>query len=162
MNKEAYLEEFIFKGLTNLNDGFDAESIKYFSQQDFETILNRIEEYGLGIYGIEPWKNGKFYDVINTPYSGEGGAVYKLSIMRDITDIRKKQQDLRVILNAIENSVNLISVCDLTGKILYSNNTQAEFFGRSRDDLIGMNISSLYDLNFELNEDVEVFNRLLT
>jgi len=64
MDKEAYLKKFIFEGLTNLNDGFDSERIKYFSQQDFEIILNRVEDYGLGIYAIEPWKDGEFYDVI--------------------------------------------------------------------------------------------------
>ena len=53
----------MFRGLTNLNDGFDAESIRYFSEPDFETILRRVEELGIGIFGIEPWKNRDFYDV---------------------------------------------------------------------------------------------------
>lgn len=58
-----YLEKHIFKGLTDLNNGFDADSIKYFSKEEFEIVLERIEERGLGIYGIEPFKNGGFYGV---------------------------------------------------------------------------------------------------
>ena len=62
--KEAYLEQHIFYGLQNLNSGFDAECILYFSETDFETVLNRVFEKGLGVYGIEPWQNGAFYDVV--------------------------------------------------------------------------------------------------
>ncbi len=60
--KTDYLNINIFYNLKNRNDGFDAESIYYFSQSDFEIIINRIEKLGIGILGIEPWLNGEFYD----------------------------------------------------------------------------------------------------
>jgi hypothetical protein len=63
LKKEEFLKSKIFIGLKNLNDGFDSESINYFSESDFETVLNRVEKYGIGIYGIEPWLNGNFYSV---------------------------------------------------------------------------------------------------
>lgn len=59
----AFLDKNIFRGLKNLNNGFDAKSIKYFSESDFEIVLNRVKELGLGIFGIEPWSNGSFYEV---------------------------------------------------------------------------------------------------
>lgn len=59
----VYLKENIFFDLKNMNDGFDAKSIYYFSESDFEIVINRIEKLGLGIYGIEPWLNGEMYDV---------------------------------------------------------------------------------------------------
>jgi len=62
MHKLEFLDLYIFKGLTNLNDGFDSETIKYFSQADFKVLLYNVEQYGLGIYGIEPWKDGEYYD----------------------------------------------------------------------------------------------------
>ncbi|WP_340156577.1 hypothetical protein, partial [uncultured Winogradskyella sp.] len=52
-----------FTGLTNINDGFDAEEIQYFSESDFETLLKRAEHFGLSIYAISPWLNGELYDV---------------------------------------------------------------------------------------------------
>lgn len=61
----TYLDKKVFYGLTDLNNGFDAPSIKYFSAADFETVLNRVKEQGLGIIGIEPWKNGEFYDAVS-------------------------------------------------------------------------------------------------
>ena len=62
--KEAYLDEHVFYGLKNLNDGYDVPSIKYFSEQDFEVVLNRIQDLGLGVYGIEPWQDGSYFDVL--------------------------------------------------------------------------------------------------
>jgi len=63
MEKLEYLKTNLFSGLQNLNDGFDSESIYYFSESDFQTVLNRAQKLGLGIMGIEPWLNGEFYDV---------------------------------------------------------------------------------------------------
>ena len=59
-----FLNEHIFHGLTNLNNGFDSESIKYFSSDEFEIVLQRIQKLKLGIYGIEPWLNGSLFDVL--------------------------------------------------------------------------------------------------
>ncbi len=61
--KGNYLDKHVYYGLTNLNDGFDATSIRYFSEADFKIVLDRVKEQGLGITGIEPWKGGEFYDV---------------------------------------------------------------------------------------------------
>ncbi len=63
MKKHKYLAENIYKGLENLNNGFDADIIYYFSESDFEIVINRIEDLGLGIFGIEPWINGNYFDV---------------------------------------------------------------------------------------------------
>lgn len=67
MTKYKFLDENVFQGLENLNTGFDARGVKYFSEKDFEIVLTRVEELGLGIYGIEPWINENMFDV----YSAE-------------------------------------------------------------------------------------------
>ena len=63
LKKQKFLKSKIFFGLKNLNDGFDSESIHYFSESDFDIVLSRVEKNGIGIYGIEPWLNGEFYSV---------------------------------------------------------------------------------------------------
>lgn len=60
-----YLKTKVFNGLKNLNDGFDSESIYYFSESDFETVLDRVEQNGIAIFGIEPWLDKDFYDVLS-------------------------------------------------------------------------------------------------
>ena len=54
--------KFLFAGLRNLNDGFDAPSVHYFSAADFQIVLDRVEALGVGIYGIEPWLEKQYYD----------------------------------------------------------------------------------------------------
>ena len=63
MNKHEYLKKHIYHGLENLNDGFDAQSIYYFSKEDFEVVLKRCEQFNVGIMGIEVWPNKTFHDV---------------------------------------------------------------------------------------------------
>ena len=60
-----YLKTNVFNGLENLNDGFDSESIYYFSESDFEIVLDRVKKNGIAIFGIKPWLNGDFYDVLS-------------------------------------------------------------------------------------------------
>ncbi|CAD0006204.1 hypothetical protein [Flavobacterium salmonis] len=62
--KLDYLNRNVFFGLENQNSGFDSESIKYFLEDDFKIILDRIEDLNLGVNGIEPWFDEEFYDVI--------------------------------------------------------------------------------------------------
>lgn len=64
LKKNNFLDENVFHGLKNLNDGFDVPAIKYFSAEDFKMVLDRVAHLKLGIYGIEPWLNGKYYDVL--------------------------------------------------------------------------------------------------
>lgn len=64
IKESEYLKNNIFTGLENLNDGFDSKSVYYFSESDFEIILERVEKNGIAIFGIEPWLNDNFYDVL--------------------------------------------------------------------------------------------------
>ncbi len=68
--ENQYLDKHIYYGLSNLNDGFDHEYFKYFSESEFKIVLDRVEEHKLGIFGIEPRKDGRYYDVyIHEDYS---------------------------------------------------------------------------------------------
>ncbi len=62
--KLQFLDQHVFYGLTDLNDGFDAPEAQYFGASDFAVVLKRVQYFGLGIYGIEPWPDGEFGDVL--------------------------------------------------------------------------------------------------
>ena len=55
MEQTQFLEQHIFTGLKNLNDGFAKDEIQFFSESDFEIVLQRAEHFGLSIYSIDPW-----------------------------------------------------------------------------------------------------------
>jgi len=63
MEQAEFLEQNIFTDLNNQNDGFDEASKRYFSESDFEIVLQRVEHFGIGIYKIEPSFNGESYGV---------------------------------------------------------------------------------------------------
>lgn len=64
MEQNEFLDKNVFKGLEKLTDGFAEETVPFFSESDFEIVLERAEYFGIGIYNIEPWHNGELYDVI--------------------------------------------------------------------------------------------------
>ena len=60
MEATEFLEKNVFKGLKNLNDGFDEENIPYFSQEDFAELIPRLEHFGIGVYEIRVRQDDKF------------------------------------------------------------------------------------------------------
>ena len=52
MEQTQFLEQHIFTGLRNLNDGFGETGIQFFSESDFEIVLQRAEYFGLSIYSL--------------------------------------------------------------------------------------------------------------
>ncbi|MBD0777305.1 hypothetical protein HPE56_05820 [Maribacter sp. ANRC-HE7] len=69
MEKIQFLEKNIFLNLENLNNEHDSDSILFFSESDFEIILERIEKLGIGIYEIKPRLEGDSFDVkVNEDY----------------------------------------------------------------------------------------------
>lgn len=61
MEQAEFLEKNVFTDLKNLNDGLNQDEIQYFSESDFETVLQRAEHFGVSIYEIESRLNGEVY-----------------------------------------------------------------------------------------------------
>tara|TARA_B100001093_G_scaffold483476_1_gene516015 strand:+ start:54 stop:425 length:372 start_codon:yes stop_codon:yes gene_type:complete len=62
--KDVFLDEIIFEGLIDRNNGFDCTPNKYFNQTDFEKVIKRCKLYKLQIFGINVvTNNGIAYDV---------------------------------------------------------------------------------------------------
>lgn len=91
MDKVSFLIKNIFIGLENLNNGFDSESIYYFSENDFEIVLDRVEKFGIEILGIEPWKNGDFYDVMTSENFKPDSKWYR----KAFSEFKKRDQNLQ-------------------------------------------------------------------
>jgi len=62
MEQSQFLEKNIFTDLNNLNDGFGAEGVQYFSESDFGIVLDRAEHFGLSVYTIKPWSKDEKYE----------------------------------------------------------------------------------------------------
>lgn len=65
-----FLNNHVFYDMEDLNDGYDASAIRYFSVDDFAVALDRFEFFGVEVFGIEPWPDGQFGGVkIHEDYS---------------------------------------------------------------------------------------------
>ncbi|MFT4969305.1 MAG: hypothetical protein ACI9O4_001052 [Chitinophagales bacterium] len=64
MEQTEFLKKNVFKNLKNLNDGFDKVNTHYFSESDFEDVLQQVQFLGIGLYEIKTWHNGEFYGVM--------------------------------------------------------------------------------------------------
>ena len=62
MEQTQFLEQHVFTDLKNLNEAFAEDSLYLFSESDFEKALERIEHYGISVYKIEAWLDGKLFD----------------------------------------------------------------------------------------------------
>jgi len=65
MEQTDFLAQYVFTGLKNVNDGFDDAAVQYFSEADFETVLQRAAHFGLGIYTIKPRLGDEFKPVVS-------------------------------------------------------------------------------------------------
>jgi hypothetical protein len=63
MEQTEFLKQQVFIDLKNLNDGFDEETICYFSETDFEKVLERVQHLGIGIFTIKPRFKDEFLDI---------------------------------------------------------------------------------------------------
>ena len=93
MEKNEFLEQHIFTGLENINDGYESEVTHYFSEAEFATVLERAEHFGLGIYIIEARLDGAVFGT-----SGHEKAKKKATdskwYTQALSDLKKRQAGL--------------------------------------------------------------------
>ena len=62
--QQVFLVEKVFFDLENKNEGLEPDR-NYFSEIDFATILIRAEHYGIGIFNMEAYNDGKLFGTDN-------------------------------------------------------------------------------------------------
>ena len=94
MEKNEFLEKHVFVDLKNTNDGFNSDEIHHFSETDFGILLKRAAKFGIGIYKIEPWLNGKvFGSKTNEDYNKT--ATNSKWYISAFSDFKREESDLQ-------------------------------------------------------------------
>jgi threonyl-tRNA synthetase len=101
LTDDQILEKFIFNGIDKIDQTFDAPSIQYFKEKEFEEILNRCNKYNTGIQGIEPWLNGEYYGC--EVFESNGGNCYDSRWYFEIFN-KFKSQNLNLDYSATFNT----------------------------------------------------------
>lgn len=97
-------------------------------------------------------KNQKTYDVLSTPTRNPDGSVSRLSILRDLTALKKAQKNLEereLIYRSLTESVADAVVLVQDGKILFVNNAFIKMFGYSDyEEIFERPVTELFDSEF--------------
>ena len=65
MDQQEFLEQKVFVDFKNLNENYENDKIHQFSEQDFESVLQKVAYFGIGVYTLEAFLNGVSYGVSN-------------------------------------------------------------------------------------------------
>ncbi len=96
-------------------------------------------------------KRGKIYDVLETPIRNSDGSISKLSILRDLTELKRAHRDLRereelyrILTESVADGVILVQ----NHKIIFANRAFLKMFGFNLDEVIEKNIEDIFDSEF--------------
>lgn len=87
-------------------------------------------------------------------WDNTGNPIGVLSTHRDITKLKKSEEEIRKLGSAIEQSIDGIIISDLESKITYINEAFANMHGYSPKDMIGMKIEQLHN-----DEQMDIFQK---
>lgn len=92
-------------------------------------------------------KYGSYVNILNNAspiFDSQGDVVSAFGIARDITERKQVEEKLRLFSHSVECSIDGIAMGDPNSRITYVNETFAEMFGYSNEELIGKKITFLY------------------
>jgi len=90
------------------------------------------------------FKNGKTYDLIDTPMSNVDGTISKLEIFRDITDRKRAEEELHQYEHIVSSSTDMLALLDRNFVFLAANAAYLKAFDKTPDELIGHSVSEVY------------------
>lgn len=83
-----------------------------------------------------------------------GNPIGMIATHRDITKLKKSEEEIRKLSSAVEQSIDGIAIGDLDSKLTYVNVAFAEMHGYSTDEMIGMKVEQLHE-----NAQMKVFKK---
>lgn len=137
--------------------GYSLEEVVGKTPRVLKTDYTTTEEYGQlwetisagGVWQgefLNKKKNGDTYwesAAISPIKNREGKITHYLGIKEDITDRKKDELEIRKLSAAIEQSINMIAITDLKGRIEYINKTFKSVTGYQEKDVLGKNFIGL-------------------
>ncbi len=80
---------------------------------------------------------------VNARVIESGGKELILGVVRDITERKKTEEELRLKSELVDNATDAIFLHDLDGNIVFANEAASNSFGYSREELMSMSIIQL-------------------
>jgi PAS domain S-box-containing protein len=74
-----------------------------------------------------------------------GGDDIFLTMIRDITDHKKTEEQIRTLSSAVEQSIDGIAIGNMESMLTYVNNAFAQMHGYTPQEMVGMNVAHLHN-----------------
>ena len=140
--KLGYTREELLDGM----EVFDIDPVV--PRDQFAAIVDAVREQGsMAIESQHKKRNGEVYPVeITNQYISFEGTELICATARDVSEEKEAQRQAALFQSAIETATNGISMGDLEGKVIYSNQACAEMFGFDHEsqEMIGLAFSDLW------------------
>ncbi len=109
-------------------------------------------------------KDGQEITITYTPSfirDAAGKPTQILGTVKDLTEIKKAEEEIRKLSYAVEQAIDGIAICDLELTMTYVNNAFARMHGYSAEEMIGMKVENLHNEE-QTDEYVDGMNQAKT
>jgi PAS domain S-box-containing protein len=97
----------------------------------------------------------RFIEIKASPLTDSSGNIIAgIEAVRDITDRKKSEEQLKLFSTAIEEAMDGIQIVDLDGRVVYSNKAVKDIYGFTPEELEGKSVN-------EMNADHEFADRVI-
>lgn len=112
------------------------------SSEETKTRINGIFKAGQGSFETKHRaKNGETRDVLVTIKKTElHGKPFFYAVFRDITDVRRAEEENRMKANLLDAAIDSILLNDFDGNFVYANRAAHMSRGYSKEELMGLNL----------------------
>lgn len=131
------------------NLGYDKEEGRYlqvsgwdakFTPQELKEMISSITETPINFETIHKRKDGTLFDVeVTAKRIHLGGIPYIYASARDISERKKRDNELHKLSQTVEQSPNTVVITNLEGDIEYVNNAFTKTTGYTKSEAIGKN-----------------------
>ncbi|MGA9363894.1 MAG: PAS domain S-box protein [Bacteroidota bacterium] len=111
-------------------------------EQSLETQMMQVKEHNGMVYeSLHQRKDGSVFPVEASSRVIEvEGRKFFQSIMRDITERKETEKEIRILAQAVRNTSECVLISDLEDNFLFVNEAFTKTYGYDKDELIGKNV----------------------
>lgn len=128
-------------------------------------IVGIVLVMGIGVLWLSISNKKKIEAKLNAKHSREIAELtekYRIKwYLRDVSERKKAEQQIRLLSTAVEQSTQGIAVCDLYGKAIFANNAWAKQHGYELEEILGVHLN-IFHSKEQMGQVLEGIERVIS